>query len=142
MYPLAEFDGSMKQHDWSKLPKFTSPGGAGGGAETKWVFPETFLDQLPLVLADAPPRPGEEARYAQMLAAVAAAKEDPAYRPDAVLDVARRAFGQKKHNAYVLYHPRQTLVDHRDESPLAARAPTVVMPAPPIKRRLVTRTAG
>ena len=64
------------------------------------------------------------------------------YRPDAVLDVARRAFGLKQHNAYVLYHPRQTLVDHRDESPLAARAPTVVMPAPPIKRRLVTRTAG
>jgi hypothetical protein len=75
MYPLAEFDGTMKRHDWSKLPKFPSPG--SGAGETKWVFPETFFDQLPLILADAPPLPGEEARYAQMLAVVDAAKEDP-----------------------------------------------------------------
>jgi hypothetical protein len=78
MYPLAEFDGKMKRHDWSKLPKFSQQGGAGGGAETRWVFPDKFFDQLPLVLADAPPLPGEEARYAQMLAVVAAAKKDPA----------------------------------------------------------------
>jgi hypothetical protein len=75
MYPLAEFDGTMKRHDWSKLPKFPSPG--SGGGETKWVFPETFFDQLPLIVADAPPLPGEEARYAQMLAVVDAAKQDP-----------------------------------------------------------------
>jgi hypothetical protein len=35
--------------------------------------PETFFDQLPQVLKDAPPLPGEEARYAQVLAAIAAA---------------------------------------------------------------------
>jgi hypothetical protein len=45
MYPLAEFAGTVKTYDWSKLPKFPSPG--GDGAETRWVFPETFFDQLP-----------------------------------------------------------------------------------------------
>ena len=33
--------------------------------------------QLPAVLADAPPLPGEEARYAQVLAVLEAAKDDP-----------------------------------------------------------------
>jgi hypothetical protein len=88
MYPLAEFDGAMKRHDWSKLPKFPSPG-SGGGAETKWVFPDTFIDQLPLVLADAPPLPGEEGRCAQMLAVVGATKEDPALKK-AVIDEATK----------------------------------------------------
>src|SRR5262249_23603055 len=49
-YPLAEFDGKMKKHDWSKLPHFPQP--ESGGGETKWVFPETFFDQLPLLLDD------------------------------------------------------------------------------------------
>ena len=88
MYPLAEFDGTTKRHDWSKLPKFPSPG-AGGGAETKWVFPDKLVEQLPIVLADAPPLPGEEARYAQMLAVVEAAKADPALK-NAVIDEAAK----------------------------------------------------
>ena len=74
-YPLAEFDGKMKSTDWANLPK--APTEAGGQEETKWVFPEKFVDQLPAVLADAPPLPGEEARYAQVLAVVAAAQRDP-----------------------------------------------------------------
>jgi hypothetical protein len=41
------------------------------------VFPEKFFDELPAVLAEAPPLPGEEARYAQVLAVVEAAKSDP-----------------------------------------------------------------
>lgn len=42
-----------------------------------------------LVLADAPPLPGEEARYAQMLALVEAAKQDPALK-NAVIDEATK----------------------------------------------------
>jgi len=80
MYPLAEFDGTMKQHDWSKLPKFQAAPGSGGKAETRWVFPDKFLDQLPAVLDDAPPLPGEEARYAGMRAMIASAKSDPALK--------------------------------------------------------------
>jgi len=75
MYPLAEFDGTVKTRDWANLPKKPAP--PAGEEETRWVFPEKFVDELPAVLADAPPLPGEEARYAQVSAALAAAKADP-----------------------------------------------------------------
>jgi hypothetical protein len=76
MYPLSEYDGTMKSKDWSAIPKAPSHS-AGGESETQWVFPEKFFDELPAVLADAPPLPGEEARYAQVLAVVEAARRDP-----------------------------------------------------------------
>ena len=66
MYPLAEYDGRMKTKDWTTLPKV--PAAPRGDEETQWVFPDKFFDELPAVLADAPPLPGEEARYAQVLA--------------------------------------------------------------------------
>jgi hypothetical protein len=75
MYPLAEYDGTMKSKDWNALPKAPDTSG-GGESETQWVFPEKFFDELPAVLADAPPLPGEEARYAQVFAVVEAAKRD------------------------------------------------------------------
>lgn len=87
MYPLSMFDGKMKIKDWTKLPKF--PQAAEGAAETKWVFPEKFLDQLPLVFQDAPPLPGEEARYKQVLAVIEAAKQDPALKK-AMIDEATK----------------------------------------------------
>jgi hypothetical protein len=74
-YPLSEFDGTMKAMDWANLPK--APAQVAGDEESKWVFPEKFVDQLPAVLADAPPLPGEEARYAQVLAVLEAAKKNP-----------------------------------------------------------------
>lgn len=77
MYPLADYDGTMKRVDWSKLKK--APG-ATGDSEVKWVFPDKFIDQLPAVLADAPPLPGEEARYAQMRALLEAVKSNPALK--------------------------------------------------------------
>ena len=75
MYPLSEFDGKMKRVEWRKLPKL--PGPPPQDEETQWVFPEKFVDELEAVLADAPPLRGEEARYAQVLAVLAAAKKDP-----------------------------------------------------------------
>lgn len=78
MYPLAEFDGQMKAIEWSKLPKVA--GAPAGEEETRWVIPEKFVDELPAVLADAPPLPGEEARYAQVLAVLAAARDNPALK--------------------------------------------------------------
>ena len=74
-YPLAEFDGKMKSVNWASLPKL--PAGPHGEEETQWVFPKKFVDELPDVLADAPPLPGEEARYAQVLAVIAAARDNP-----------------------------------------------------------------
>jgi hypothetical protein len=75
MYPLSEYDGTMKSTDWSKIPNV--PSQSTGDEETKWVVPDRFFDELPAVLADAPPLPGEEARYAQVFGVLDAATNDP-----------------------------------------------------------------
>jgi hypothetical protein len=90
LYAVDKFDGKLKMHDWTKLPKFSPPTGEGGSGETRWVFPETFFDQLPEVMVDAPALPGEEALYAQILAVIAAAKENPALKK-AMIDEATKA---------------------------------------------------
>ncbi|MDH7785643.1 hypothetical protein QBD01_001661 [Ochrobactrum sp. 19YEA23] len=88
MYPLANYDGRMKRMEWSKLPKV--PGAPHGDEETRWVFPEKFFDELPTVLADALPLPGEEARYAQVLAVLTAARESPEIK-QAMVEAAKDA---------------------------------------------------
>lgn len=90
VYPLAKFDGKMRTHDWRKLPTLKSPTGDDGSGETKWVFPDRFFDELPAVLADAPPLPGEEARYAEVRAVLEAAKRDQALKA-AMIDEATKA---------------------------------------------------
>lgn len=75
LYPLAEYTGKMQVRDWATLPKF--PSQSTGDAETKWVVPEKFWDTLPVVLKDARPLPGEQARYAEALALAEAAAKDP-----------------------------------------------------------------
>jgi len=88
MYPLANYNGKMKIHDWHKSPKFPQAE-TGGKAETHWVFPEKFLEQLLMVLDDAPPLPGEEARYAELRVVVAAAQKDSALQ-QAMIDEANK----------------------------------------------------
>lgn len=78
MYPLDQFDGRLKSVDWKALKKV--PNSGNGEAETPWVMPDKFFDVLPAALADAPPQPGEEARYAQVLSVIEAAKVDPTLR--------------------------------------------------------------
>ncbi|TDQ35623.1 hypothetical protein DEV91_101106 [Phyllobacterium brassicacearum] len=78
MYPLDQFDGKMKSVDWSKVKKLPAEG--EGSAETPWVPAKSFFDSLAVALADAPPLPGEEARYAQVLSVIDAAKSDPKIR--------------------------------------------------------------
>jgi hypothetical protein len=75
-YPLSEFDGKMKTKDWSKAPSIPGPTSSGSG-ETAWVVPDRFFDQLPEVLDQVPPLPGEEALYAQFRNLLAVAKRDP-----------------------------------------------------------------
>jgi hypothetical protein len=65
----------MKTKDWKKTPEFPAP--AGGSGETKWVIPESFFDQLPQVMKDIPPLPGEEALYKMMRSVLDAAANDP-----------------------------------------------------------------
>jgi hypothetical protein len=76
VYALDKFDGNIKEHDWSKLPTLGSPTKDDGSSETKWVFPDKFFDELPAVLKDAPPLPGEESRYLQVLSVIEAAGKD------------------------------------------------------------------
>jgi len=75
-YPLSEFDGKMKTRDWSKLPHFPAPPSNGKG-ETKWVNPQTFFDELPAVMKQVPPLPGEEALYKWIGSVLDAAAKDP-----------------------------------------------------------------
>jgi hypothetical protein len=89
MYPLSQYDGKMKRRDWSKQAQLPAQA-SSGEAETKWVVPEKFLDELPAVLKDAPPLPGEQARYAEVLAVLATAQKDPALK-EAMIDEATQA---------------------------------------------------
>jgi hypothetical protein len=64
----------MKRIDWNAVPQLPNP--ASGDEETKWVVPETLFDELADILSDAPPLPGEEARYAQVRAVLEVAKRE------------------------------------------------------------------
>jgi hypothetical protein len=76
MYPLSQFDGKVKRKDWTKIPVLPSPP-SEGNEETKWVKPEEFFDELPVILKEVPPLPGEEAIYGQIQSVLAAAAKDP-----------------------------------------------------------------
>jgi hypothetical protein len=87
-YPLSRYTGQLQTTDWSKMPKL----GAGdtGDAEVKWVKPETFFDQLPGLLDNLKPMPGEEALYGQVKSVLAAAANDPKLK-DALQQAASEA---------------------------------------------------
>ncbi len=65
LYPLSQFDGKMKTKDWSRLPRVNRKAVRKEYSTTQppWVDPETFFDELQLVLKQVPPMPGEEALY-------------------------------------------------------------------------------
>jgi hypothetical protein len=78
-YPVAQFNGRMKTTDWSKLPHFPAPKSSGKG-ETQWVNPDTYFDQLPAVMKQVRPLPGEEALYQWISSVVASASTNPDIR--------------------------------------------------------------
>lgn len=78
MYPLDQYDGTMKTTDWSKLKRVETQ--ATGDTETPWVVPDKFADLLPRALAEIPPLPGEEARYAEVRAVLDAIAANPGLR--------------------------------------------------------------
>ena len=80
MYPLSKFDGTMKTTDWSKLPNFPMPvekGKTPPKGESKWVNPATYYEELPVVMKEVPPLPGEEALYGWIKSVWEAAAKDP-----------------------------------------------------------------
>jgi hypothetical protein len=80
-YPLSQFDGKMKTRDWSKIPNFPAPKTSGKG-ETKWVVPEIFFDELPEVMKEVPPLPGEEALYKWISSVLDSAAKDPVLKKE------------------------------------------------------------
>ncbi|MGW0043106.1 DUF1254 domain-containing protein [Rhodococcus sp. NPDC003348] len=82
MYPLSEFDGTVRTVDWSSVPSFgggdAAGSGAGGQSETQWVHPETYFAELAEVLDEVPALPGEEALYEWFRSALSGAEDDPA----------------------------------------------------------------
>jgi hypothetical protein len=79
MYPLSQFDGRMKTKDYSKSPHFPVPPPPFNApkGETGWVKPETYYDQLPVVMKEVPPLPGEEALYEWIASVWTAAAKNP-----------------------------------------------------------------
>jgi hypothetical protein len=77
-YPLAEFDGAMKETDWSDLPVL--PWKKLTNEEWRWVNPDSFFESLPKALDLCPPLPGEEAIYALVRSVLDAANDDRALR--------------------------------------------------------------
>ena len=79
MYPLSHFDGKMKTKDYSKSPDIpvpvSSPHPPKG--ESKWVNPETYYEELPVVMKEVPPLPGEEALYGWIASVWDAAASNP-----------------------------------------------------------------
>ena len=83
VYPLSKFDGKMKERDWNNLPAIPGPVSSQPG-ETKWVDPEKFFDELPKVIDNVAPLPGEEALYAQLHWLLEVAAKDPKIKKAAV----------------------------------------------------------
>jgi hypothetical protein len=52
----------MKIKDYAKSPHFPIPAGTSKG-EDKWVNPGTYIEELPVVMKEVAPLPGEEALY-------------------------------------------------------------------------------
>jgi hypothetical protein len=80
-YPLSQFDGKMKTKDWNKLPHFPMPKETTrpeySTKQPPWVDPAVFFDQLPDVMKQVPPMPGEEALYKWIGSVLDAAAKDP-----------------------------------------------------------------
>jgi hypothetical protein len=79
VYPLSQYDGTMRPGSWATPRAYPQP--PGGSGETQWVFPERFAAQLREVLGEVPARPGEQALYQLFDGLLQAISRDPALKP-------------------------------------------------------------
>jgi len=77
IYPLSQFDGKMKTKDWSKVPSVPAPKEKPSTSANPWVQPATFFRELPMVMKQVPPMPGEESLYKMIGSVLDAAAKDP-----------------------------------------------------------------
>jgi hypothetical protein len=96
LYPLSEFDGKMKTKDWSKLPAVNRKSAPAEYSTTQppWVDPATFFDQLPIVMKQVPPMPGEEALYKLKL--FGSVLDEAAKNPEVMKTLRETAFAADK----------------------------------------------
>ena len=78
VYPLSDYDGTMKVVEWADVPSYGDADATSGDAETQWVDPNTFFDYFADVLDEVPPLPGEQALYDWFRIVLNAAQADPA----------------------------------------------------------------
>jgi hypothetical protein len=78
-YPLSQFDGTLKTKDWHQIPIIKREGKPAKYSTTQppWVDPAVFFEQLPIVMKQVPPMPGEEALYQWIGSVLDAAAKDP-----------------------------------------------------------------
>lgn len=76
VYQLSKYDATMQLMDWKNVSVYPMPPGSGK-TKTTWVHLEAFFDELPAVLANVPPLPGEEALYKWIGSVLDAAAKDP-----------------------------------------------------------------
>ncbi len=76
VYPLSKYDGAWKTRDWSNK-KWYPQTGSSTKNKTRFVNPETYFDDLELVLEQVPPLPGEESSYEQMRKLIDEKKSNP-----------------------------------------------------------------
>jgi len=77
-YPVSEFDGTMKEKDWTDI--IPLPWKKLSNEEWRWVNPASFFEWLPQALDACPPLPGEEAIYALVRSVIEAASDARALR--------------------------------------------------------------
>jgi hypothetical protein len=87
-YPLSEFDGVMKEKDWTDV--IPLPWKTLSNEEWRWVNPGSFFESLPKALDLCPPLAGEKAIYALVRSVLAAANADRALW-DALKEAAKEA---------------------------------------------------
>lgn len=81
VYPLTEYDGTIKIKDWTKIPSFPDPNKSVGGKEVAVVVPEKFFLEFPAILKEVPALKGEEMLYAQYRSVMDAVKKDSTLYP-------------------------------------------------------------
>ena len=69
----------MKKTDYNKSPHFPVPPPLPNApkGESKWVNPQTYFDELSVVMKEVPPLPGEEALYKWITSVWEAAAKNP-----------------------------------------------------------------
>lgn len=75
MYPLSEYDGTMKITNWKSLPHIPEPNKSAG--EKRWVNPDTFFSDLVEVMGEVAPLEGEESLYAMIQQVLVQAQKSP-----------------------------------------------------------------